>query len=69
MSLLTTTSSPGTWVTTVVQQDTDIRDLGEWWDLLGTISMPRLGREPGTHIAPQCFERVILENPVQLLNI
>ena len=41
MSLLTITSSPGTWVTTVMQQDTDIHDLGEWWDLRGTISMRR----------------------------
>ena len=27
----------------------DVHDLGEWWDLRGTISMRRLGRQPGTH--------------------
>ena len=54
LSLLTTTNSPGIWVTTVVrtiryQRYTDIHDLGEWWDLRGTIPMRRSRREPGTH--------------------
>ena len=33
-----------------------IYDLGEWWDLRGAISMRRLGRYPGTHVAPQCSQ-------------
>ena len=32
-----------------------IYDLGEWWDLRGTISMRRLGRQPGTHTINNCI--------------
>ena len=52
-----TTNSPGIWVTTVVQYDTDIHDIGEWWDLRWTISMRRLGPEPGTRNSFLCYIR------------
>ena len=34
----------------------DVHDLGEWWDLRGTISMRRLGRQPGTHIYTRIYK-------------
>ena len=32
-----------------------IYDLGEWWDLRGTMTMRRLGRQPGTYTINDCY--------------
>lgn len=49
VSLLTTANSPEVRVTTVVSNDSDIHDLGEWFDLRGAVTVQRLSRQPENH--------------------